>query len=142
MANEFDRADRMAIAASTHKFSTIIDLNGLTWQRCPPMETISEIFNLLKWGYPLRLDKVFLLNSGFVFSMVWKFITPLLPRKAISKVYMLNGADIGKVLGELVGLDVVEEELGGFMKNPIANDHSIQEYIRSGYWESQSRSVE
>ena len=102
------------------EFVGIIDLKGLTFETLPPIATLKMAVGLLKRHYPYRLHTLFIVNSGIVFTTVWKLLKPVVPQRAQAKIKILTAPEIQHVLVPLVGKNNLEMDYGGTL--PVGTD--------------------
>lgn len=103
------------------EFVTVIDLNGFSWSRCPPLGMMKSSMELLKMYYPYRMGGVFLVNGGKAFNLLWSILKPLMPKKALQKTFVLNSKEARQVLDEKVGLNNLAKFLGGQREDGVGN---------------------
>ena len=108
-----NRADAVCNFFNSSGFVVVLDMKNCTWDTLPPMALISEIVSILKWIYPSRLDTIFVVNSGWVFSLIWNVVKPLLSKNTLSKVNFLGKDNAQSVLVEEIGEEHLEREYGG-----------------------------
>ena len=80
----------------------------MTFAKIPPMKFITTCIAHLKNHYPHRFARIFVLNAGGPFQFLWRIIKPLLPKKALSKIFVVSRKDSNKVLDEHIGLPYIE----------------------------------
>lgn len=95
------------------EFIAIVDMEGFSWGKCPPVASLKELMNYLKRHFPYRLQAVYLVNASMGFSILWKIFKPILPKRAVEKTHILTNREAVKMLSERVGLEHVEEDYGG-----------------------------
>ena len=99
------------------KFVTIIDLTKLGFFSSRPSIGVAlEALNLLKYAYPHRLGALYVVNAGYFFSTVWKFIKPTLSATSLGRIYFISSLeDARKLLQTELGTDGLCVEYGGTM---------------------------
>lgn len=129
-----ERADRAAVENKSGQFVAIIDLEGFSLSTCPPMSMIKTALGLLKRNYPYRLAGIFVVNGGSAFTIMWKLVKPLMPKRALLKTFVLSKTEASAILNEKLGLNNLEEPYGGKLKE-IDQLGDIDNYIANGYWQ-------
>jgi hypothetical protein len=71
------------------------------------------------------------INASGTFMFIWKLIKPLIPKKALLKTFVLSKKERDKILEEKIGLDFLEQNLGGNLDNIVLNDeHALKNYFQ------------
>jgi CRAL/TRIO domain len=121
----------MCVQSGSGEFVAVIDLEGFKWSNSLPIPLIKDAVTLLKRHYPYRLGGVFIINGSAAFTLLWSIIKPIMPRKTLSKTFVINKKQIKKTMCEKLGKEFVEEAYGGDVKE----DHGdVIKYFASGYW--------
>ena len=125
----------------SHTFISIIDFHKFSLTNSPSIQIVKELFSMLNLHYPLRIDKIIIVNASTTFNIIWNMIKPILPNKAISKIIVLNNLKLSNninILNNLIGLENIEKSYGGFLEDTDLNNNiKLQEYIQDGYWNDQ-----
>lgn len=131
-----ERADKHSVAHGNGEFVTVVNLAGFSWTKVPPLAAMTESIGLLKRHYPYRLGAVYVVNAGFGVDMLWGLFKPLIPARALRKIFFLPRGDAGRAaLDEHIGLDNLEAEVGGRLDpEPLAADGASQRYFDAGHW--------
>eukprot|EP01034_Spumella_vulgaris_P029316 gene29316-36343_t len=127
-----ERADRMSVESGSGEFVTLIDFEGFSWTRCPPIAYLQKAIVLLRMHYPYRLAGIYILNAGSAFHFVWQLIKPLLPKKALQKTIMMSRGESAHLLANLVGRESLEVTYGGVQ--PEVNQSNVEHYFATGFW--------
>lgn len=131
----FHSADRISISSDSNRFVAIIDLKGFSWSKFPPIATIKDILRILKYSYPSRLERILILNAGGAFRILWSLLKPLMPKKALGKVLVLDQKHALSHVDEYLGLENVEKSYGGLQEElDMTNSDVRKQYANSGYW--------
>lgn len=132
------RADRQSVAFRSGEFISVMDLDGLTYAQCPPVSFLKQAIHLLKSHYPYRLSAVYVVNAGGAFNLLYNMLKPILPKKALTKTYVLKPEDSNAFLVDTIGADHLEERYGGKLKEYFHQDNStvadVLDYYSTGYW--------
>lgn len=121
----------MCVQSGSGEFVAVIDLEGFKWSNSLPIPLIKDAVTLLKRHYPYRLGGVFIINGSAAFTLLWSIIKPIMPRKTLSKTFVINKKQIKKIMCEKLGKEYVEEAYGGDVKE----DHDdVIKYFACGYW--------
>ena len=121
----------MCVQSGCGEFVAVIDLEGFKWSHSLPIPMIKEAVNLLKKHYPYRLGGVFIINGSSTFTLLWNIIRPIMPRKALSKTFVINKRNIEKIMSEKLGKEFIEICYGGNVKE----DHDdVSRYFAQSYW--------
>ena len=102
------RAEKESLKRGNGQFVVIVDLDNMTFSKCPPMKFITTSISYLKKHYPYRLGEIYVLNAGGPFQFLWSIVKPLMPKKALGKTFVLSRRDVKKVLEDNIGLDNLE----------------------------------
>lgn len=97
------------------KFVAIIDLTNVSFfSSRPSISVVSEAVELIKYAYPHRLAALYIVNAGYIFSIIWKLIQPTLSETSIGKIYFLSSlSEAQRILPVELGTEGLEEEYGG-----------------------------
>lgn len=121
----------MCVQSGSGEFVAVIDLEGFKWSNSLPIPLIKDAVTLLKRHYPYRLGGVFIINGSAAFTLLWSIIKPIMPRKTLSKTFVINKKQIKKIMCEKLGKEHVEQAYGGDVKE----DHDdVIKYFACGYW--------
>ena len=108
-----EKADVLSEVSLSGEFIAVIDFDGVSLGNMPPFKVIHTAIDLLKLHYPYRLGGVFVMNTGFTFTMIWRMIRPLLPKLALSKTHIVSKRDRKRILFASIGEDFLESSYGG-----------------------------
>ena len=137
-ANTSHRADRQSELLLSGEFVSVLDLEGFTFGKCPPVAFMKQAITLLKRHYPYRLAGVYVVNAGATFNFLWSLLKPILPRKALAKTFVLNKKESAAFLCDHIGRDYLEVKYGGMLSEQFHPDTSTEqhvvEYLQQGYW--------
>ena len=106
----------MCVQSGSGEFVAVIDLEGFKWSNSLPIPLIKEAVTLLKRHYPYRLGGVFIINWSAAFTLLWSIIKPIMPRKTLSKTFVINKKQIKKTMCDKLGKEFLEEAYGGDVK--------------------------
>jgi CRAL/TRIO domain len=85
-----------AIACSKAKDGTInavIDFSGFSMSKhAPPMEIGKQFLTTLRSHYAGQIHRIFLTDTPFSFSMLWKMFSPFVGTNTRDKIKFINGA--------------------------------------------------
>ena len=91
----------------------IIDLDGMAlMQIYTMMGFIQKLLFVDNSYYPECLGKILVVNSGYVFSGIWRCISPLLPKETVAKISILGSSYQSEVM-QLVDKENLPVFLGG-----------------------------
>ncbi len=87
----------------------------------------TETINILNNHYPERLHKCFLIDTPWLFSLIWKAITPFIPEATKQKVKFVKGSETVKreVFSEYFEMKEFDKRFGGEIE---------YEYSHELYW--------
>jgi len=110
----------------------IIDYKEYSMKNAPPMSTAMETLSLLSNHYPERLGAAFLIEPPFLFSLMWKAVSPFVPPATHKKIHFVSGKDHDrtKYLLQHFDVDQLESDYGGNI--PTAWDAKV-------YWEKEAK---
>ena len=92
---------------------------------------MKEAISLLKQHYPYRLQSIFVVNSGIVFTIIWKLLEPFVPDRVLRKMTITTGKkDMQQSLIAAVGIENLETAYGGLKNDEV----DIDAYLKSHYW--------
>jgi hypothetical protein len=111
------------------KFVAIIDMTNVSiFSSRPSIRVILDAVALIKYAYPNRLATLYVVNAGYIFSAIWKFIEPTLSQTSMGKmVFLSNIEEARRVLPLELGVETLEEEYGGLASQ---KDFDTWEYIQ------------
>ncbi|XP_051123458.1 phosphatidylinositol/phosphatidylcholine transfer protein SFH5-like [Andrographis paniculata] len=105
-----------SVAANRHidTSTTILDVQGLGFKNLtgPVMDFIKMVQKIDNDNYPETLHRMFIINAGSGFRVIWNFIKPLLDPDSTSKIQVLGSKYQDKLL-EAIDESVLPEFLGG-----------------------------
>ncbi|KAM3687015.1 hypothetical protein ACB094_10G044700 [Castanea mollissima] len=123
-----------SIAAKRHIASTtsILDVNGVGMSNFskPARFLLTEIMKIDSNYYPETLNKLFIINAGSGFRMLWKVIKTFLEPRTMSKIQVL-GYDYGSKLREVIDPSSLPTFLGG---NCTCSDYGGCLFSDKGPW--------
>ena len=91
----------------------IIDLDGMAlMQIYTMMGFIQKLLFVDNSYYPECLGKILVVNSGYVFSGIWRCISPLLPKETVAKISILGSSYQSEVM-QLIDKENLPVFLGG-----------------------------
>merc|ERR1711959_100353 len=80
----------------------------------PPLSLTMETLKIMQNHYPERLAKCILVDSPFVFRVLWKVVYPLIDEVTRKKISLVrSGEQLITVLRDIADDDAVETEYGG-----------------------------
>jgi hypothetical protein len=100
--------------APFRKHLVIEDLGGLGWSHLSTATTdlAKQLITLDESHYPESMQKMFIINTPWIFNTVWKLLKPIISERTVAKIEIL-GSDYIDKLRELVDDDQIPVELGG-----------------------------
>lgn len=88
------------------KWCVIIDYNGFTLSKAPPLSISKAIINLLQHHYPERMAVCYAVDAPLAFRVFWKLIQPFIDPVTKSKIVFVTGeAQKRKVLSSVLNED-------------------------------------
>jgi len=105
--------------AMIYKHVAIIDLSGFGTKhmgsafRGPVKETI----DLSQYFYPECLWKMFIINAPWIFSALWRVVSPWLDPVTKTKIHVLKGDFLTEMQQNDIPLDALPVSLGGTMED-------------------------
>lgn len=96
-----------------HGGIVIVDTAGLSWRHKDEVKVFQEIAQVAKILHPERQRKCFIIRAPWMFSMIWKMISPTLDRRAQEKVSILGIGEPFENLSEELSQRELPESLGG-----------------------------
>jgi hypothetical protein len=92
----------------------VLHFDGYTAKNAPPLSICRETLNILSNHYPERLKSAILVDTPWIFNLLWKAVTPLIPSATKEKVYFVRGDDEKKkVMSKFFDLSQLEPRFGG-----------------------------
>ncbi|KAI5656095.1 hypothetical protein M9H77_24888 [Catharanthus roseus] len=105
-----------SIAAKRYVGSSmsILDVQGVGVKNLikPARDVIMRLLKIDNENYPETLDRMFIINAGPGFRVLWKTIKPFLDSKTASKIHVL-GTDYRRKLLEVIDESELPDFLGG-----------------------------
>ena len=118
--------DRLSVDLTSGEFICILDLDQLSLKNCPPVSVMKEAITLLKRHYPYRLHAIYVVNSGIVFTTIWKLLKPFVPGRVLRKMTITTSKlDMQRTLLTQIGKENIEVAYGGEKSDQI----DLDEYI-------------
>jgi len=139
-----ERADRFSVESGVGEFIAIVNLQSFSLLKVPPMVSMTDGISLLKRHYPYRLGAVYIVNAGMTFDFLWRVFKPLIPARALKKIFFVGKKEIqaGLIEGS-VGRDKLERDSGGTKEPlPLATEDDVQRYFAQGYWDRREAATE
>lgn len=139
-----ERSDRHSVVRGNGEFVVVVDLADFSWGKVPPLAAMTESIGLLKRHYPYRLAGIYVVNAGFGVNTLWALFKPLIPARALRKIFFLPRGNAGlAALDEHIGLEYLEADVGGRLEPvPLATDGASQRYFDAGHWAAASEHSE
>jgi len=140
-----ERAKKQSLMNGIGTFSTVLDFQHFSWHspNCPPMSFFHSLFDLLKHHYPYRVGKIYLVHTSGWFSLLWKMIRPVVPKKVLQRVKVLpNTQEIATVFATELGVENVEagyHPQGAQVPVKILTAEALEDYVMDGYWNTERR---
>ena len=122
----------MSMLSGSGKMVVLVDLKYFSMSKAPSFSVIKSGLSSLQLHYPYRLEKVYVLNAGFAFTILWNLVKPLLSKRTKSKIHLLDNKAAQVVLVEQIGTSALEVEYGGV----LTQTPDPEVYFRTGYWEA------
>eukprot|EP01102_Stenamoeba_stenopodia_P018998 TRINITY_DN7059_c0_g1_i1.p1 TRINITY_DN7059_c0_g1~~TRINITY_DN7059_c0_g1_i1.p1 ORF type:complete len:292 (+),score=74.03 TRINITY_DN7059_c0_g1_i1:242-1117(+) len=96
----------------------IVDLNGYSMSNSAPMDVTKRLLHILATCYPERLYKCFLVDAPWIFSTLWKIVSPCLDPVTKAKIHWVEGSAADgskkqKTFLEFIDADQLEMGYGG-----------------------------
>lgn len=109
-----------------------IDLSGFSRNESPPLGVMKSTIQVLNDHYPSRLFRCFILDAPWVFSILWKMISPFIDPISYAKFNFLDSdkKKRRKVLSEFVDPAILETSYGGDKEPPTTFDAKFFENQR------------
>lgn len=96
-------------------------MKGFSWEISPSFADIKEIVNVLRDHYPYRIHKVYIVNVGYAFLLLWSLVQALISSYTLEKIHLLSPDNYKNVLSEELGSQYLEIDFGG----TVEESHSI-----------------
>jgi hypothetical protein len=107
----FDRLIRAA-PPDAEQFIAIVDLKGLGLKNLDSKSFIAA-FDIVQNHYPLRLDKIFMINVPLIFNGVWKVVKPFIDEDTRNRVTFVDKNKIVETLTNEIDIEYLPKEYGG-----------------------------
>jgi hypothetical protein len=110
------------------KFVGILDMTNVTlFSSRPSIRVVINAVELIKYAYPNRLDSLYVVNAGYIFSTIWKLIHPTLSETSIGKIYFISSIEEARrILPVELGKEGLEVEYGGDLVETFRSAHYFQ----------------
>ena len=111
----------------------IVDLTGfkITMFTSEVRAFLKEFTAIFGDNYPETVEKMFIVNSPWIFKQVWNFVSPMMDERTRNKTKILGGPkEFIPAITEVVDLESIPELLGG-------KDTSCDFVHEQGPWASQ-----
>lgn len=90
----------------------MVDFKGYSRHNALPLNMCMEVLGILSNHYPERLGMAFLLDTPWIFSLLWKAISPFISKSTHQKINFFSGSKAEK-LQQFVDTDMLEKKFGG-----------------------------
>lgn len=94
------------------KMWALFDLNNVKWKNLDN-SALRACFHLLNLAYPERVQRIFMLDSHFLFDSLWRVVKPFIDPVSRQKVCFVYGAEGRKNMMKYVDPNTVPTEYGG-----------------------------
>ena len=81
-----EKCIKMAARRGVFQMLWMVDLEHLSYSTMPPVEVLLEVSSLMTYYYPERLHRAYMLFTPWIFSAIFKAMTPCLPLRTQSKI--------------------------------------------------------
>jgi hypothetical protein len=110
------------------KHIVLEDLGGLGWSHVSTATTdlAKSIISLDESHFPESMQKMFIINTPWIFNTVWKIIKPIVSERTVAKIEIC-GADYIDKLREVMDDDQIPVEFGGTCQKPLAAGGPVPE---------------
>jgi len=85
-----DSAQKVAPKQVVSQFSAIFDFAGFGRSNFD-VAILKSILNFLDRSFPERLGKLYIINTGWLFWVLWKIVTPFIPKRTKQKIQIYTG---------------------------------------------------
>lgn len=76
--------------SNVDRFVVIMDFEGYSLSSAPPLATTIELLKIFSNHYPERLARLFLLNTPWLFSGIYRLLTPFIRATTQAKIFFLS----------------------------------------------------
>jgi hypothetical protein len=105
-----------------NKICLVVDYEGFTLANSPPFKTSRAVLSILQDHYPERLHRAYLIRTPWVFSTVWKLISPFVDPVSKAKIVFMKSSDTAYICSQLeadIDPSVLEADIGGQDSRPF-----------------------
>jgi hypothetical protein len=105
------------------KVVLLIDYDGFSMTKSPPMATSKAVLHILQDHYPERLHRAYVIRPLYLFYALFQFLVPFMDAVTRSKIVMLTNAQLASADNQMLGdisCDQLEFAISGGRKD---SDH-------------------
>ena len=108
------------------KIWAIMDLRGVKFANCDS-HALAAVFRLLSRHFPERVHKIFMLDSPFIFDLLYKAVSPFIDPVTRKKISFVYGTD---ALVEDIDASVLPTTYGGRYAEEVLVETVVERYRR------------
>lgn len=91
----------------------IVDFKGYSRHNALPLNVSIETMNILANHYPERLGMGFLVDTPWIFSLLWRAVSPFINPATHQKIHFVSGNSKQEKFSAFIDMAVLEKRFGG-----------------------------
>ena len=122
----------MEATSGQGKWVLLIDYDGFTMTKSPPMHTCQAVLQILQDHYPERLYRAYVVRPPYLFYALLQFLSPFMDALTRSKAVMLTDAQLASPDNQLIteiSADRLEFKMSGMKDGADHRPFSSQLYL-------------
>lgn len=101
------------ISRGSPSFTGVIDAADMGWSNLDK-GALNFLLVMLSANYPEQLGRLYILNEGMIFRLLWKLVEPFLDARTSKKIFFLGGPDSHRAkLAEAISAENLPVDYGG-----------------------------
>lgn len=126
----------MEATTGQEKVSLLIDYDGFTMTKSPPMQTSKAVLQILQDHYPERLYRAYVVRPLYLVYALFQFLTPFMDAVTLSKIVMLTNRQLASPDNQMladIDCDRIEFAMSGDRQNADHRPFSSKMYLSSDF---------
>ena len=130
---QLEKAIACSSSKGRSKLCIVIDYEGFSIRKAPPMSTSRRTLDILQNHYPERMHRAYICNPPFIFRSFWTLIQPFIDPVTKEKICFCSGkSGMERIVRDMGGPEIAAQMLEPCAGGTKANQRQFDshEYLR------------